>query len=164
MDARTTSIDPGLAVIRPSRIDIEAIYREHADRLRHLAAAITLDRGLAEELTHDAFAGLQASASSIDDPLGYLQRAVVNRAVSVLRRRRTASRHPDPVERPTINPEVDETWELVTALPPRERAVVVLRYWLDLSEADIATRLDWPAGTVKSTLHRALGRLRRKLS
>jgi RNA polymerase sigma-70 factor (ECF subfamily) len=41
--------------------------------------------------------------------------------------------------------------------------VVVLRYWLDLSEADIAAWLDWPVGTVKSTLHRAIQRLRKDL-
>jgi RNA polymerase sigma factor (sigma-70 family) len=51
----------------------------------------------------------------------------------------------------------------VTKLPVRERAVVVLRYWQDLSEADIANALGWPRGTVKSTLHRALNRLKKEL-
>ncbi len=63
----------------------------------------------------------------------------------------------------TVNPEIDETWGAVAELPPRERAVIVLRYWLDLSEADIAASLGWPNGTVKSTLHRALRRLREEL-
>lgn len=141
-----------------------AVYRANYSRLVNLAAAITLNRWLAEEVTHDAFAGLQANAASIDDPVAYLQRAVVNRSVSVLRRRKVAASHPDPVARPTINPEIDETWSVVVGLPVRERAVVVLRYWLDLSEADIADCLEWPRGTVKSTLHRALERLRRQLA
>ncbi|HRE01654.1 MAG TPA: sigma factor, partial [Ilumatobacteraceae bacterium] len=121
-------LDPGFALGRgvdgDGDIDVAALYREHADRLRHLAAAITLDRWLAEEIAHDAFAGLHASAATIGNPLGYLQRAVVNRSVSALRRRRTAVRHPDPVARPTVDPEIDETWDVVTALPARERAVV----------------------------------------
>lgn len=143
--------------------DMSAVYAQHAGRLTNLAAPITLDRWVAEEVVHDAFAGLQA-AGGVAGPVGYLQRSVVNRSVSVIRRRRVASRHPDPVARPTIDPEIDETWDLVTRLPPRERAVVVLRYWLDQSERDIADTLGWPPGTVKSTLHRALTRLRRQLT
>ena len=144
--------------------DTDVVFREHSRRLVHLAAAITLDRWLAEEVVQDAFAGLHANAADVDDPVGYLQRSVVNRSVSVIRRRKVANRHPAPVARPTIDPEIDETWHLVADLPVRERAVVVCRYWLDLSERDIADQLGWPAGTVKSTLHRALKRLRRQLS
>jgi RNA polymerase sigma factor (sigma-70 family) len=119
---------------------------------------------LAEEVVQDAFAGLHANAAQVDDPVGYLQRSVVNRSVSVIRRRTVANRHPAPVARPTIDPEIDETWNLVADLPVRERAAVVLRYWLDLSERDIADHLGWPTGTVKSTLNRALKRLRRQMS
>jgi RNA polymerase sigma factor (sigma-70 family) len=143
--------------------DVSALYQQHHQRLMHLAAAITMDRWLAEEVVHDAFVGLQA-AGSVENPVGYLQRSVVNRSISVLRRRATVRRQPEPVARPVVNPDIDETWALVTELPARERAVVVLRYWLDLSEADIATSLGWPRGTVKSTLHRALNRLERSLT
>jgi RNA polymerase sigma factor (sigma-70 family) len=143
---------------------VDAVFREHSRRLVHLAAAITLDRWLAEEVVQDAFAGLQANATDVDDPVGYLQCSVVNRSVSVIRRRKVADRHPAPVARPTIDPDIDETWHLVAELPVRERAAIVCRYWLDLSERDIADHLGWPTGTVKSTLHRALRRLRRQLS
>ena len=144
--------------------ETDVVFREHSRRLVHLAAAITLDRWLAEEVVQDAFAGLHANATQVDDPVGYLQRSVVNRSVSVIRRRKVANRHPAPVARPTIDPEIDETWNLVADLPVRERAAVVLRYWLDLSERDIADHLGWPTGTVKSTLNRALKRLRRQMS
>ena len=69
-----------------------------------------------------------------------------------------------PVASVTVSPEVDDTWQAVAALPARERAVVVLRYWQDMSENEIASTLGWPNGTVKSTLHRALNRLKRELN
>jgi len=156
---------PGAADNDRNEMDAtEVVFREHSRRLVQLAAAITLDRWLAEEVVQDAFAGLHATSAKVDDPVGYLQRSVVNRSVSVIRRRNVAGRNPAPVARPTIDPEIDETWSMVAELPVRERAAVVLRYWLDLSERDIADQLGWPAGTVKSTLHRAIGRLRRQLS
>ena len=143
---------------------VEGMYRLHRERLMHLAAAITLDRALAEEVVQDAFIGLQRNLESVDNPAGYLQRSVVHRSISVLRRRRVASGSPSPVAPVVVSPEVDETWSMVTRLPARERAVVILRFWEDLSESTIATTLGWPSGTVKSTLHRALKSLRRELS
>jgi DNA-directed RNA polymerase specialized sigma24 family protein len=147
---------------RPA-VDVERLFVEHQRRLTNLAAAITLDRSVAEEVVQDAFAGLHQRTASVTDPLGYLHRSVVNQAISVIRRRRTAARYVVPVAPVTVNPEIDETWAAVTQLPARERAVVVLRYWLDWSEVDIATSLGWPAGTVKSTLHRALKRLTQEI-
>lgn len=160
--------DP-LLVSRPgkradaSRVDVESLYREHQRSLRNLATAITLDRSLAEEVVHDAFAGLHRRAGSVDEPMRYLHRSVVNQAISVVRRRRTAALHPMPYAGSVTNPEFDETWAVVCRLPVRERSAVVLRYWLDWSEADIAASLGWPPGTVKSTLHRALKRLEKEL-
>jgi DNA-directed RNA polymerase specialized sigma24 family protein len=143
--------------------DVDRIYRMHRTRLIHLAGAITLDRALAEEVMQDAFVGLQRRLDHIDDPVGYLQRSVVNLSLSLLRRRRVVSRSPMPVALVAVNPEIDDTWAAVATLPPRERAVVVLRYWQDMSEAEITASLGWPNGTVKSTLHRALKRLRKEL-
>jgi RNA polymerase sigma factor (sigma-70 family) len=144
-------------------IDIDALFRLHHVRLTRLASAITLDRALAEEVTQDAFAGLHRRQAGVTNPEGYLQRSVVNLSIKVLRRRAVASRHP-PEPPPITNvPEVDETWEAVTRLPPRQRAVVALKYWDDLSEAEISRTLGWPPGTVKSTLHRALKRLKEEL-
>ena len=144
-------------------LDLEVLYRAHRLEFVRLATAITLDRAVAEEVVQEAFASLQLQRASVDNPAAYLRRSVVNHAISVIRRRRTAAQYPLPPAALTHNPEIDETWVAVAALPARERAVVVLRYWLDLSEADIASCLDWPTGTVKSTLHRALKRLRKEL-
>ena len=144
-------------------VDTDALFRDHRVRLTRLAAAITFDRLQAEEVVQDAFLGLQRRGRDVADSVGYLQRSVVNLSISVLRRRRTAASYLVPPAPHAVNPEIDETWSAVGRLPGRERAVVVLRYWLDLSEADIAAWLDWPVGTVKSTLHRAIQRLRKDL-
>lgn len=157
-------VDPLLARRQPAiAIDVDALYRLHRTRLTRLAAAITLDHSLAEEVVQDAFTGLHRNRAEVENPEAYLQRSVVNLGIKLLRRRAVAGRHPLPVAPVTDNPEVDETWALVCRLPARQRAVVALRYWSDLSEADIAATLGWPAGTVKSTLHRALARLKEEL-
>jgi len=145
-------------------LDLDRIFREHRVRLTRLATAITLDRDRAEDVVQDAFSGLHRNADRVSNPGGYLQRSVVNLSIKVQRRRRTASLYrPDPAPVSGI-PEIDETWDAVRRLPPRQRAVVALRYWEDLSEAQIATTLDWPAGTVKSTLHRALAHLKKEIA
>jgi RNA polymerase sigma factor (sigma-70 family) len=61
-------------------------------------------------------------------------------------------------------PEIDETWAAVSRLPYRQRAVLILRYYADLPESEIADVLGCRVGTVKSAHHRALERLRRELS
>ena len=144
--------------------ELEELYREQRTRLTHLAAAITLDRAVAEEVVQDAFVALRSRLTNVREPLAYLHRSVVHGSIGVIRRRRTAARFPVPVATPSVNPEIDETWAVVVALPPRERAVVVLRFWQDMTEAEIAATMQWPIGTVKSTLHRALKRLRKELS
>lgn len=143
--------------------DLEQLFRDHRERLTRLASAIVFDRSRAEDVVQDAFAGLYRRQGDVSNPEGYLQRSVVNLSIKVLRRRRVAERHrPD---RPPVAgiPEIDETWIAVRELPARQRAVVALRYWEDLSEAEIADVLDWPAGTVKSTLHRALNKLKKEI-
>lgn len=144
--------------------ELERLYLTHRGRLAALAAAITLDRSLADEVVQDAFLGLQRHFAAVSNPVGYLQRTVVHRSISVIRRRQVAARYPVPVASVTVSPEIDDTWQAVAALPARERAVVVLRYWQDMSENEIASTLGWPNGTVKSTLHRALNRLKRELN
>lgn len=145
----------------PSRV--AELYRTHRSKLVSLAAAITLDRDVAEEVVQEAFVNLQRRWSGVDDPERYLHRSVVNLSISVIRRRRLIGRHPRPQAPTASAPEVDETWQAVTKLPPRQRAVVVLRFWEDQSVESIAETLGWPAGSVKSTLHRALKRLEEEL-
>lgn len=161
----SSPIDPLLRaqpVVRRS-VDVEALYIEHRARLLGVAAAITLDRALAEEIVQDAFAGLQRHAGRIDNPVGYLQRSVVNISLNVIRRRRVAASHPAVPSLPASTAEVDETWAAVLGLPANQRAVVVLRFWQDMTIDAIADTLERPSGSVKSTLHRALKQLKETL-
>ena len=67
------------------------------------------------------------------------------------------------VERVTEVPELDETWDVLRRLPPRQRAAVVLRFYEDLSEAAIAELLGCRPGTVKSLIHRGLAKVEEAL-
>jgi RNA polymerase sigma factor (sigma-70 family) len=161
----TGPIDPLLRAVPAVRneVDVEAIYIEHRRRLLGVAAAITLDRALAEEIVQDAFAGLQRHADRVENPVGYLQRSVVNISLNAMSRRRVAARHPAVPELAASTPELDETWTSVLGLPANQRAVVVLRFWQDMTIDAIADALGWPSGSVKSTLHRAMKQLKEEL-
>jgi RNA polymerase sigma-70 factor (sigma-E family) len=116
----------------------------------------------AEEVVQDAFAAVYLRWSRLDNPGAYLRVAVLNGARKQLRRRRVARRSAVAPSEPG-ELEFNHVLDAVRRLPHRQRAVVVLRYELQLSEADIATTLGIPAGTVKSTRHRALARLREEV-
>lgn len=154
----------GVRDVDRNDFDVAALYRQHANRLIHLAASITFDRAVAEEVVQEAFVGLHQATSHVHNPGGYLRRSVVNLSIKSIRRRQTARRFRPPPQTTTSIPEIDEGWDAVQRLAPRQRAVVALRYWEDLSEAEIAAVLGWPPGTVKSTLHRALKRLKKEIT
>lgn len=155
---------------RVEAVDVAQLYAAHRLGLVRLAVLLVDDPGVAEDVVQDAFAGLAARPSRLreaDAALAYLRVAVVNRSRSVLRRRRTARRHvpPRPVEpdRPeAVALLAEEHREVLAALgrlASRQREVLVLRYWSELSEAEIAATLGISRGTVKSTASRALDRL-----
>jgi RNA polymerase sigma factor (sigma-70 family) len=89
---------------------------------------------------------------------------VANLAKSHLRRLRLERRLPGPDRFFFDDPEIDETWEAVCRLPFRQRSVLALRFYSDLSEAEIARVLGCRPGTVKSSLSRGLAKLREELS
>lgn len=148
----------------PAPVDVAALYRDDRSRLVRIATAITLDRAVAEEVVQEAFAQLQRRREQVDKPAAYVQRSVVNLSLKHRRRWAVSRAYVPPPHQLTGVPELDETWAVVTRLPARQRAVVVLRFWSDLTEPDIAEALGWPLGTVKSTLHRALATLRKELT
>ena len=143
--------------------DLERIYVVHHRRLRSLAASITFDRSVADEVVHDAFAALTPRVTDVRDAEAYLHRSVVNLAIDHVRRRERARRLPAHRIEHTSIPEVDGVWDALATLNGRQRAVVVLRFYEDLSYDRIAEVLGVPIGSVKSTLHRALAALEDQL-
>jgi RNA polymerase sigma-70 factor (sigma-E family) len=150
------------------------LYAAHRLNLVRLAVLLVDDVAAAEDVVHDVFAGLLTGGKQLRDPdaaLAYLRRAVVNRARSALRRRRTARAYTPPEDASRAGPddvmvlreEHREVCAALQTLPTRQREVLVLRYWSDLSEIQIAEALGISRGTVKSTASRALAALEKKL-
>jgi len=148
----------------------EELYHAHRLSLVRLAVLLVDEQGVAEDVVQDAFMALHGKWKSLHDPhraLGYLRVSVVNGSRSALRRRRTARAYVPPYEPPGPSPEGDavlaedqrEVLAAVRRLPERQRQVLVLRYWSDLSEAEIATTLGISRGAVKSTASRAMDKL-----
>lgn len=142
-------------------------------RLQRLARVLTHDAAAADDLVAEAIVRTlpRWRAGTIDDPAGYLRRVLCNLAKRRWRRQRLSRRDDrhslqwlQPVSDPTVDAaERDRTLRAVAALAPQRRAVVVLRFYDDLPEARIAEVLGISAGTVKSTLSRAVEQLRRTL-
>jgi RNA polymerase sigma-70 factor (sigma-E family) len=136
--------------------------------LVRLAFGLTGDRWAAEDLAQATLARAYVAwrrVSRADDPDAYLRRILVNTSNRRFRRHRVAEQPGDPPETAVEGPAelVSDRTALLAALrqlPPRQRAVVVLRYWEDLTDAQIAATLGCAPGTVRSQLSRALAKLR----
>lgn len=136
-------------------------------RLLRTATFLTGDRGRAEDLVQDALTKVAQHWPRLRDgnPDAYARRILVRDNISWWRRSRfeLVSDLPDPGRTPSGDSGVERRILLLDALArltERQRAVLVLRYFDDLSEADIAHALGVSTGTVKSTAHLALRRLR----
>ena len=137
----------------------EALYADEVDAMARLAFLMVGSNEQAEELVHDAFARLYERWDRVDNPGAYLRTCVVNGCKDCLWCCSVEPRHPT-TPTTTTEDEVDHLADVLAALPVKQRAVVVLRYYEDRSEADIADLLGVRPGTVKSLLHRGLARLR----
>jgi RNA polymerase sigma-70 factor (sigma-E family) len=135
-----------------------------------LAYGLTGDMGHAEDVAQAAFARAYASWGRVrrtGDPDAYVRRILVNENRRRFRKHRVAEGLPGVLpEKPVADAsgECDERAALLAALAtlgPRQRAVVVLRYWMDMSEAETAAALNCSVGTVKSQASRALATLRK---
>jgi RNA polymerase sigma-70 factor (sigma-E family) len=166
----------GVGVGVPEADPLAALHREHYAALVRLATLVVGDKGLAEQITQDAFVRLQlrwGGLRRLDRAPAYLRSAVLNGARSQLRRRRVSERHDARrTAAPTIvTPEAAalgraEHERVVAALrllPDRQREAVTLRYYLDLPEAEIAAAMGVSAGSVKTHLHRGLASLAQHL-
>ncbi len=155
-------------------LTLEDLYRQHRMRLVRLAILLVDESATAEDVVQEAFTGLHRHWTGLRDEaaaLGYLRTAVVNGSRSVLRRRKTARGYVPPHQANARSAEslamlTTEHQSVVAALgqlPPRQREVLVLRYYGGMSEAEIATATGVSRGTVKSSASRALDALQRIL-
>jgi RNA polymerase sigma-70 factor (sigma-E family) len=134
-----------------------------------LAYGLTGDLGHAEDVAQAAFARAYASWARVartGDPDAYVRRIVINENNSRFRKRRVAEHLVDAVPEPPPQSAADPLTDseallrALRALGPRQRAVIVLRFWMDMSEAETAAALACSVGTVKSQTSRALAALR----
>ena len=156
------------------RAAVTSLFHAHHRRLVGLASLLVDDHGSAEEIVQDAFESLYAKWDSLRDPqaaVAYLDRSVVYGARSWVRRRVTARGYQLPVAGTSESAESvgidseqrDALSAAIRALPQRQREVVVLRYYLDLSEDQIATWLGISTGSVKRHAFRATAALHQRM-
>ncbi len=147
------------------REEFDAFAQARMAALLRFAHVLTGDPHAAADLVQDALERTVLAWPRItakDNPEGYVRRAIVNRHVSVWRRTRRERLMAETPETPYDPPagHDGDLWCELASLPPRQRAVVVLRYYEDLSEAQVAEVLRCSVGTVKSQNFKALARLR----
>jgi RNA polymerase sigma-70 factor (sigma-E family) len=158
---------------------LEILYAAHWRRLVRLAVLLVRDAGAAEEIVQDSFIAVHARWARLHDPdraLAYLRRSVVNRSRSHLRHLSVVRRHQGRAEHePPLSPAqgADHTayehtrravvLDALRRLPRRQREVLALRFYLDLSEAEIAELLGISRGAVKSHASRGAAALRAHL-
>lgn len=158
---------------------LTALYAAHWAPLVRLAWLLVHDQGRAQDIVQDVFVASHARMAQLREEgnaLAYLRRGVVNRCTSVHRHRtvedrwfraetgggdapgrRTADSAEDEVLRHGAG---DDLLAVLHTLPTRQREVLVLRYYADLSEQQIAEALEISTGAVKSHAHRGLAALR----
>ncbi|WP_328807561.1 SigE family RNA polymerase sigma factor [Nonomuraea antri] len=156
------------------RVDVAAIFADHHVGLVRLALLMVGDQPTAEDVVQEAFARTHAGRARLrdaDKALAYVRSAVLNGCRSVLRRRATVFRKAVPYDPPVWSAESaalmsEERREVLLAvrqLPRRQREALTLRYYLDLSDREIAETMRISAGTARSTIARGLAALGRAL-
>jgi RNA polymerase sigma-70 factor (sigma-E family) len=154
---------------------ITTLYASEYAPLVRLATVLTHDLGAAEEIVQDCFVALHQRWGRLRNPdagAAYLRRSVINRCRSAKRHRGVADRflgRARPESAPSAESQAIDSGgyadvlAAVRALPTRQREALVLRYYLDLSEAQTAQVMGISPGAVKSHTARALAALRRGL-
>jgi RNA polymerase sigma-70 factor (sigma-E family) len=157
---------------------LEQLYAAHWRRLVRLAVLLLHDQGAAEEVVQDAFVAMHGRWRSLRDPdkaLAYLRQTVVNRSRSALRHRGVVERHvARQAGRPSAADPADSSslaadrraavLDALRTLPTRQREVLALRHYLELSEAEIAATLGISRGSVKAHASRGSAALRELLA
>jgi len=147
----------------PASDSFEALYRAHYAAMMRLGFLLTGSNEAAEDIVQDVF--LRAGPHlPLNHPASYLRAAVVNACRSHHRRAVIARRYPPPPAPLVMPRELVEFRDILLRLPLRQRTALVLRYFCDLSDVDIAELLACRPATVRSLVHRGLANLREVLS
>jgi RNA polymerase sigma-70 factor (ECF subfamily) len=150
---------------RGSASDLEALFRMHWARAHRAAYLVVGDAAGAEDIAQEAFVAAVRALDRFDRrrPFGpWLHRIVVNRAIDYARARalRAETELPESIAAPPTTGAANGTLlAAIGALPPEQRAVVVLRHLLEYTPGEIAELLELPRGTVNSRLRRGLDAL-----
>jgi RNA polymerase sigma-70 factor (sigma-E family) len=153
---------------------VTALYSMHYRSLVGLAAMLVGDVATAEKLVQDSFVALHAGWRRLADgdrASSYLRQSVVNRCRSVLRHPLITDKHvpaiasgtPGAAQEQITLPGHSALVSALRTLPPRQREALVLRYYANLSEAQIATMMGISTGAVKSHIARAMSSLQAQL-
>jgi RNA polymerase sigma-70 factor (sigma-E family) len=157
------TVTPGtgaLAAPAPTPTTFERFFRDAWPDAHRLASLLAQDAHAGEEIAQEAFARLYPVWGRAERPQAYLRTTIVNGCRNRHRRSRTESSKLPLVATPDrVDFASAELADAIAALPFRQRAVVVLRYWAGLSEVEIADVVGCRPGTVKSLASRALARL-----
>lgn len=144
----------------PARELAELFERRYAELVRIAVLLVDTDEA-AEDCVQDAFVRVHRRWHHIEDPDAYLRSAVLNACRDQLRRRRVRRAfRPDPRPPDTIPEPDDELAHLLGQLSRRRRTALVLRFYVDLTNEEIADHLGCRPATVRSLVHRGLGQLR----
>lgn len=143
----------------PTPVTFSALYAEQFLPLVRMATLMTGQVDSARDIVQDAFVKLHVKWVTVRDPLAYVRRSVVNGCASHHRFEGRRKGNASAVE-PTTNLAVDDTMTTLASLSHRQRAVVVLKYYEQRSEREIADIVGCRPGSVGPTLQRALARLR----
>lgn len=138
-------------------------YRLAYQRAVRLAYLITGSSAVSEDLAQEAFVRLHPRFNELDRPGAFLHVTLVNLCRSWHRSRKRRSSAPLSYEQGSVSMEARELLDVLAALPERHRTVLVLRYWMDWTDAEIAKAIHCPRSTVTSLARRGLGRMRKQL-
>jgi RNA polymerase sigma factor (sigma-70 family) len=157
-----------MTILHPGGNDVSDLFRARYLEMVRLAGLLGADDP--EDIAQEAFARLMSGGPPMDDPAPYLRAIVCNltrnrhRHLRVVREKTPAAVHePSSEQAAILREEHAEVVAALAGLPARRREAIVLRYWLDLSEREIAQIMGISVGTVKSQISRGLAALAQAL-
>jgi RNA polymerase sigma factor (sigma-70 family) len=160
MNAMSKAAPLGLSATAPWDAGLVRVYHDRYRDLVGLAYLITSQAAVSEEIVQDAFIAAHRSDAQIRDPYAYVRTAVVNRCYSWGRQLvREREREQPPPETAEMAP--DEMWDALAELKDRQRVAIVLRFYEDMADEQIAEILGCRPATVRTAIHRGLRSLRR---